>query len=323
MAAPNLSEIVTTTIRSRTKKLADNVSENNALLQKLKMAGNIRRVEGGETIVQELDYAENQSYKRYSGYEVLNIGPSDVITAAEFQWKQAAVAITISGREQMQNSGRERMIDLLRARIKNAERTFMNKLSEDIYSDGTADGGKQITGLNAAIPTANNAGTYGGINRASYDFWRPYVSAAAQPQTKDMIGGVMNTAWVSTCRGTDKPDMIIADNNAYTSFLGSLQDHQRFSNDAKSAVRGFNSLRFIDADVVLDGGVGGNMPTNTMILINTTYLHWRPHKSRDMVPLSPDRYATNQDALVKLIGFMGNLTSSNSKLQGRIRFAAP
>ena len=130
MAAPNLSEIVTTTIRSRTKKLADNVTENNALLQKLKMTGNIRRVEGGETIVQELDYDENQSFKNYSGYEVLDIRPSEVLTAAEFQWKQSAVAITISGREQMQNSGRERMIDLLRARIKNAERTFMNKLSE-------------------------------------------------------------------------------------------------------------------------------------------------------------------------------------------------
>ena len=320
MATPNLSEIVTTTIRSRTKKLADNVTENNALLQKLKMSGNIRRVDGGETIVQELDYAENQSYKRYSGYEVLDIRPSEVLTAAEFQWKQSAVAITISGREQMQNSGRERMIDLLRARIINAERTFMNNLSGDIYSDGTADGGKQITGLNAAVPSVNSTGTYGGINRASYDFWRPYSRTGASAPDKATIGDIMNTAWVSVCRGTDKPDLIVCDNATYTAYLGSLQDHQRFTNDAKSAVRGFNSIRFMSADVVLDGGVGGDMPANTQFYLNTTYLHWRPHKSRDMVPLSPDRYATNQDALVKLIGFMGNLTSSNSKLQGRVTY---
>ena len=321
MASPNLSEIVTTTIRSRTKKLADNVTENNALLQKLQMKGNIRRVDGGETIVQELDYDENQSFKNYSGYEVLDIRPSEVLTAAEFQWKQSAVAITISGREQMQNSGRERMIDLLRARIKNAERTFMNKLSEGIYSDGTGDGGKAITGLNAAIPSVNNTGTYGGINRASYDFWRNYSRTGAGAPAKATIGAIMDTAWVSVCRGTDKPDLVVCDNNTYTAFLGSLQDHQRFTNESKSAVRGFNSIRFISADVVLDGGVGGNAPSNTQFFINTNYMHWRPHRNRDMVPLSPDRYATNQDALVKLIGFMGNLTSSNSKLQGRVAYS--
>ncbi len=73
MASPNLSEIITTTIRNRSRKLADNVSDNNALCQRLKAKGNVKPFSGGRNIVQELEYAENATYKRYSGYEVLDI----------------------------------------------------------------------------------------------------------------------------------------------------------------------------------------------------------------------------------------------------------
>ena len=91
-----LTEIVTTTLRNRTGKLADNVTKNNALLNRLKKKGKVKPVSGGRTIVQELEYAENGTYKRYSGYEVLNISPSDVFTGAEFNYAQSAVAVSIS-----------------------------------------------------------------------------------------------------------------------------------------------------------------------------------------------------------------------------------
>lgn len=64
MASPNLSEIVTTTLRNRTGKLADNVTENNAILRRLKQRGTMKPVSGGRTIVQELEYAENGTYQR-------------------------------------------------------------------------------------------------------------------------------------------------------------------------------------------------------------------------------------------------------------------
>lgn len=104
MASPNLSELITTTLRSRTGKLADNVTKQTALLARLNKKGKVKPVSGGRTIVQELEYQENQTYQRYSGYETLNIAPSDVISAAEYDWKQASVAVTISGLEQIQNA---------------------------------------------------------------------------------------------------------------------------------------------------------------------------------------------------------------------------
>ena len=216
MATPNLSEIATTTIRSRTRMLADNVSDNTALLMRLKSRGKVKPASGGETILQELDYAENSTYKRYSGYEVLDISPSEVFSAAEYNWKQVAVAVTISGLEQLKNAGREKMIDLLVSRITNAERTMNNGLSGDLYSSGTADGGKQITGMQAQVSDSPTTGTVGGINRANWAFWRNQEQTASANYTKDTIKQGMQQLWVKTVRQRDMVDLIAADNNFYS-----------------------------------------------------------------------------------------------------------
>lgn len=323
MAIPNstMTEIVTTTLRNRTGKLSDNVSKNNALLMRLKKKGKIKPVSGGRTIVQELEYAENGTYKRYSGYESLNISPSDVFTGAEFNYAQAAVAVSISGLEQLQNSGKEAILDLLEGRIGNAERTMTNNIALDCYSDGTADGSRQIGGLKLLISTTPTTGTVGGIDASTTigTFWRNIAysgvtnGGAAVGTTN--IQSYMNALYVQLVRGTDKPDLIVADNNYWTFYLQSLQAIQRISSD-EMASAGFDSLKYMNADVVLDGGVGGGAAANTMNFINTDYLFFRPHADRNFVPLGDDRFAVNQDAMVKLIGFAGNMTTSNRRLQG-------
>ena len=322
MASPNISEIATTTIESRTKKLADNVSANNAVLHRLNKKGKNKPFSGGRVIYQELEYAENSTYKRYSGYEVLNISPSDVFTAAEFDIKQAAVAVSISGLEQLQNSGPEAMIDLLESRIGNAERTMMNNMSADMYSAGTADGGKQIGGLQLLVADTPTSGTVGGINRATWTFWQnQYYDATTDggaAASAANITSYMNTLWLRCSRGTDKPDLIIADNNYFRLYWESLQSIQRVMK-SDMADAGFDALKYMGADVVFDGGYGGDAPTNHMYFLNTDYIFWRPHRDRNMVPLNPDRFAVNQDAMVKLIAVAGNMTLSNAFLQGVLK----
>ena len=317
MASPNLSEIVTTTLRNRTGKLRDNVSDNTILFRRLKERGKVVPVDGGVDINEELEYAENGSYTRYSGYQTVNIQPSDVFTAATFAWKQAAVAVSISGLEELQNAGRERVINLVRSRVDNAERTFVNNLSADMYSDGTASGGKQVGGLQHIIADSPTTGTVGGINRASFSFWQNQTQSGSSSTalTAANIQDGMNSMWVQLVRNNDKPDIISMDNNFWLLYLASLQTNQRFASEEKAAA-GFNAIKFMSADVLLDGGFGGDAPTNHAYFINTNYLHWRPHRDRNMVPLNPDRFATNQDAHIKLIGWAGNLTCSNASLQG-------
>lgn len=314
-----VTEIVTTTLRNRTGKLADNVTKNNALLYRLRARGRVKPVSGGRTIVQELNYQENQTYKRYSGYEVLNISPSDVFTGAEYNYAQAAVAVSISGLEMLQNSGEEAIIDLLEGRIENAEQTLTNNVALDIYSNGTADGGRQIGGIQLIVSTTPSSGIVGGIDPSVWSFWRNVffsgVTTGGAAVSTATIQTYMNRVYLQLVRGADAPDLIVADNNFYRYYLESMQAIQRVQ-DEDMAQLGFQTLKYMNCDVVLDGGFGGGAPINTMFFLNTKYIFFRPHQDRNFAPLGDERFAVNQDAMVKLIGFAGNMTTSNRFLQG-------
>jgi hypothetical protein len=341
MAIPSTSwsEITSTTLYNRSPILSDDVSKNCAILRKLAGKGNVQPFSGGQAIVQPIEYSENGTFKRYSGYDTLNISPSDVFTAAQYNIAQAAVAVTISGIEMLQNAGPAMMIPLLESRIKNAERTMRNNLSSDMYSDGTADSGKQIGGLNLLVAVVNNAGTVGGIDSATWGFWqnavKSFATEALTPGTAT-IQTMMNRLWLEVKRGAEAPDISIADNVYFRYYWESLTAIQRIQ-DSKSAMAGFQNLKFMDMDVVADGafqgttlgnsaalGAGGSWtsgsgaPSGSMFFLNSEYLFFKPHKDRNMVPLDADRYAVNQDALVKLIAFAGNLSMSNRFMQGRI-----
>lgn len=317
-----MTEIVTTTLRNRSGKLADDVTKNNALLARLSAKGKVKTVDGGRTIVQEISYAENGTYKRYSGYEALNIAPQDVFTAAEYNYAQAAVAVSMSGLEMIQNSGKAAIIDLLEGRVENAEATMRNNISIDCYSDGSADGGRQIGGLQLLVSKTPATGVVGGIDASTTvgAFWRNIAFSAVTnggaPASAANIQSYMNKVYLQLVRGRDKVDLIVADNNYWELYLESLQAIQRITNDTTAGEAGFQSLKYMGADVVLDGGFGGGTPTNTMYFLNTNYIFFRPHAQRFFTPLGDERFAVNQDAMVKLIGFAGNMTTSNRRLQG-------
>lgn len=315
---PAISDIMATTIENRSRKIADNVTKNNALLTYLDKRGNIKTISGGSVIFQELNYAENGNAGWYSGYDLLPVAAQDVISAASYPIKQAACPVIISGLEQLQNAGKEQMIDLMDARLGVAEATMANLIAGGIYSNGAANGGKQIDGLDAAVPVASGAGTYGGIARATWPFWNTVSTTAGAALTADTIQGAMNTMWASLVRGMDRPDLIVTDAVLWGVYMASLQAAQRFT-DPNKAKLGFPTIQYMDADIVLDGGIGGFCPAKTMFFLNTKYLFYRPHAQRNMVPLAPNkRFAINQDAEVQIIGWAGNLTCSGQMFQGRL-----
>lgn len=320
-----VSEMATVALESRTGKLADNVTKNNALLARLRKKGKVKPISGGRTIRQELEYAENGTFTRYSGYEAIDVSPSDVFTSAEYNYAQAAVAVTMNGLEMLQNSGKEQVIDLLEARIDNGSKTLVNNIALDCYSDGTADGGRQIGGLQLIVDTTPLTGTIGGIDASASiaAFWRNVAYSAGTnggaAATAANIQSYMNRVALQLVRGADSPDLIVADTNYYRLFLESMQSIQRIQS-AEMAELGFPSLVYMGAgkacDVVLDGGYGGGSPTNTMYFLNTNYIYFRPHADRNFAPIGDERMSINQDAMVKLVGFAGNMTTSNRFLQG-------
>lgn len=311
MATINIGEIVATTLRNRRGQLADNILNHNALFARLNRKGNVKPADGGREIVEELEYAENGTAGWYSGYEVLDTTPQEVFDAATFDWKQLAGTVTISGLEEIKNSGKERIINLLEKRIKNLEKTLMNSAATAVYADGTTDA-KSLGGLQLLIaddPTASSS--VGGINQSTYSFWRNQYSASAATSSGNILSR-MNGMWLSCIRGTDKPDMIAADSNFYTDFEGALQQYQRFS-DAKMAEAGFESLKYKTADVFYDD----QCTSKRMYFVNTDYIYLRPHSQRQFVSLD-ERNSINQDAMVIPVVWAGNMTCSNRSLQGVI-----
>ena len=253
----------------------------------------------------------------YSGYEVLDITPDSPISAAQYSITQYADSVTMSGLEMLQNSSKEAIIDLLDGRMQVSEARLLNRISTDLYGDGTGNGGKNITGLAAAVPVSNTTGTYGGINRANFTFWQNQASTGADSAA--LIQAAMTTAAIKSVRGTDKVDLIVAGNTLYSRYVASLQAIQRIAGVDEGAA-GFASLKFygggMSADVVLGGGIGAQETATFMYLLNTNYIFFRPHKERNFVPIGGERQSINQDAIVKLYGWAGNMTCSNASLQG-------
>jgi hypothetical protein len=321
-ANSQVSDIIATTIQSRSGIIADNVTKNNALLRRLQTRGNSKPFSGGNVIMQELSFAQNANASWYSGYETLPTGAQDVISAAQYDIKQAACPVTISGLEMLQNSGKEQIIDLLEGRMTVAEDTMANLVAAGLYSNGTGFGGKELTGLGAAVPTNPATGVYGGIDRAVWTFWQSQLykgttdgSAAISASN---IQTYMNRLWAKQVRGQNRPDLIIMDNLMWAFYMQSLQAIQRF-NSPDVGQLGFPTIKFMDADVVLDGGLGGNAPATTAYFLNTKYIFFRPHRDRNFVALDPGkRYSINQDAVTQILAFAGNLTTSNSSLQGQL-----
>ena len=311
------TELVTTTFRKHRKEIKDNLSNRNALLKYMNRRGNTRREDGGLSIVTPLDYASNSTYMRYSDWDVLNIAQSDVISAAEYQWRQISLSVVASGRELLINSGDSQIINLVKARLRNATRTFNNSFSSDMYSDGTLT--NQINGLQAIIADATT-GTVGGINSTTFTFWKNQTVdasvASVTPSATTIENGLMLPMWLLLDRGPDdQPDLIVAANDYYTFFEGSQVSLKRY-NDVSTGNAGFVTLRYKNADVLFDGGSG--IPSSRMYFINTSYLELVVHRDADLEVMD-DKMPVNQHGEVIPIIWMGNLTCSNRHQQGVIQ----
>ena len=311
------SELVTTTFRNHSKDVADNITKHNALYRKLNDGGKVRVEDGGLSIVQPLEYASNSTYQRYSGYDTLNISAVDVLSAAEYPWRQVAVNLAVSGLEMRTNSGENRIINFVKAKVKNAQHSFANGLSVDLYSDGTAS--NQINGLQAIVADAGT-GTVGGINSSTYSFWQNVVQSAAAPLqggssitvSSTTIESLMLPLWIKLTRGMDTPDLIVMSDDYFTFFEQSQTSLKRYapSDDGKA---GMIAMKYKNCDVFFDSS--GGIPAAHAYFLNTKYLDMVVHQDANITMLD-EMDSINQDAIVKRIIWQGNLALANRSLQG-------
>jgi hypothetical protein len=322
MPSPNevFNELVTTTFRNHRKEVVDNVSKHNALYRMIVKGGKTRKESGGLSITTPLEYAENSTYQRYSGLDLLNIQQSDVLSAAEFPWRQIAIHVVASGYELRVNNGPQRIANLAKSRIKNAMNTFANNFSADMYSDGSLT--NQIGGLQLLVGDAGT-GTVGGIDSSTWTFWRNKVQSAASPlqgggaitPSSSTIESLMLPLYIDLTRGNDHTDLIVASNDYYTFFEQSQLSLKRYA-DEDSVMAGFLAMRYKNAKVVFDGNSG--MPASRMYFLNTNHIELVVHEDANLTVVE-DQRPVNQDGSVTPILWMGNMCSTNRALQGVLR----
>lgn len=242
----------------------------------------------------------------------MSTAASDVLTSAQFDWKQLNCNVTLSGLEEIQNNGKQAMHNLLKSRIQVAEKTMQNTMGAALFYSNTENGGKAIGGLQHLVADLPTSGTVGGIDTSAQSWWaNQYYDFSANSVTASAttIQHAMNTAYLNCMRGNDMPDMVVAGSTYFTYYEESLQPQQRFTS-AKEAEGGFMSYKYKGADVFYDS----NCAATRLYLLNTDYLFLRPAEGRNFVTLDR-KMAVNQDAVIVPLYWAGNLTCSNRSLQ--------
>jgi hypothetical protein len=308
MATPNFGDLVTSTLQKALPDISDNITNHNPLLQRLKQKGMIEKTRGGRTILEPLIYGTNSSAQWYQDYDTFTPPTSgqQAIDAAEYQWKQIGGFFSWSGKEERINTGKEERYDLYKARKTQLVANLSNMVAQSIYSDGTASGGKELTGLKQLISdTPTSAGVVGGIDQVANPFWQNKATNIGAAVTATNVVTSLNAMWFSLIRNSDKPDMLVGDVNWYTAYLNNLQQLQRFTTDNARTQAGFPSLAYMEADFFYDS----NCTTKHCYFVDTDAIHWRAIDDRALgFEVLPARQVPNADYQVVPVFAMANLT---------------
>jgi len=313
------TELVVTTHRTHSKGFKDNLSNANFLYGKLYKKGNYKKISGGTSIVEPLDYAANQTYQRFSDWDIVDIRASDVLSAAEYQWKQIAMHVVASERELLINSGDAALEDLVSSRMKNAYRTFANNFSSDMYSAGSLS--NQIGGLQQIVADTPT-GTVGGIDANTWSFWQNTVFDLSDESVTMSASTIENSVllpmWTTVSRGMgDQPDLIVMSTEWYHFFETSQTSIKRYASETEASA-GFVTLKYKKADVIYDTSDSG-IPATRIYMLNTEYLKLKVHEDADLEVMDK-KEPVNQFGEVVPFLWMGNMTCSNRK---RLAVAKP
>ena len=307
MVAPNsnFDTLLSTTLANYRSTLTDNVFTARPLTYQLMEKGRIRMLNGGTKIVEPLIYGLNDTVGSYSGFDTIALTPQTGITAAEYDWKQYAASISISGIEEAKNNGEAEIINLLEAKIMQAEESLREGFNTMFFADGTGNSSKNWNGLSNLV---DNTGTVGNIDSATYTWWKSYKESTSTALTLAQ----MATAYNSVSVGNDHPDVLLTTQTLFEKYEALLQPNLRYT-DTKTADAGFQNLLFKAAPVMYDV----HCTAGVFYMLNTKYLTLVGHSGKWFSQtsfISPE----DVDARYALIMCYGNLTVRNRAKQGKL-----
>lgn len=319
----NYQQVLSMALEDRAPAWQDLVSNSNALLAVLKRKGLWEPYSGPR--IRETLQITKQDAQWYNGYDFLDNPPIELFNDAYFTPKMVAIPVSLTMEEILNNQGANQLKPVLKSYIGAAEKALEDAMDTAIHSDGTANGGKQLTGLATAVPIVTNSGTYGGISRTDYSIWRTTTydlhsvySTIGTQVNSTTVRPFFNRIMTARSRGKRHADLLIMSPEHYEAYDAATIAIQRTMREASGLGQlGFSTLEYIGggkrAEIVLDGGIGSNMPANTTYGLETDSLRLRYNPSRNFDKLfeGDGMKPINQDALAQFIGWMGEMTMVN------------
>jgi len=303
----SFDSLLSTTLANYRDQLTDNIFTARPLTNHLMENGRVRMLDGGTKIVEPLIYGQNDTVGSYAGYDSISLTAQEGISAAEFEWRQYAASIAISGIEEAKNNGEAAIVNLLEAKIMQAEESMRESFNQMFFADGTGNSGKDWNGLGNLVDATT---AVGGIDPTATgnSWWGSYEEGTAGALSL----ADMATAYNSVSVGNDHPDMVLTTQALFEKYESLLQPQLRYT-DAKTADAGFQNLLFKSAPVVYDV----HAPVGTMFFINSKYLTLVGHSGKWFSQTEFVR-PENLDAQYALIMCYGNLTVRNRAKQGKL-----
>lgn len=309
MATPleQLDQIVTTTLAQHRGRLTDQISKRLPLLAALESKSKVS-FEGGKEIVREVEFGDNDTVGSFSGYDILDITPQGGFGNAVYNMRQLSGAITISGLEELLNSGPQAIISLVKAKMTQLEKSYAKKLNAMFWATAVGNGGKDLLSIPVIVAAT---GTLGGIDPVTETWWKSHVTPTADMTT---MAGVttLNNVYNTLVNGPGKADLEFTGQAQFEAYEDLAADRIRFT-DTKMAELGFESIAHKGADIVFDSLI----PAAKWYFLNSEEIEFVRH-SKSWMKKRPPVYPANQDASVSLVLSMGQLLTAHRRAHGVI-----
>lgn len=300
----NVTSLIATTLSKYGKTLSDNIHKAIPALAWLAMKKRVTE-DGGATIIRSVVYGSNSTASFYSSDDVLDTTIQDNFTAAQWQWRQAAASVTVTGRIEMQNAGSSQVISYAKAQIDNALASLKEVIDQKMFA--SAQSGPNITPLNAIV---NNTGTVGDINGGTNTWWQSQVQASGSFAARGLSD--LRLVWdnVSVRMPAGGPDLMLSDQTSYEAYEATLVPTVRYS-DTYMGDLGFSNLRYKEAVWTWDP----NTTTGNIFLLNSKALELVQHQNR-LFTMSEWVKPADQDLKTAQLFWAGELTTSNRRKLG-------
>lgn len=305
----NVTSLLATTFSNMSPDLADNIYKAIPALAWLALKKRVT-ADGGASILRSVIYAKNNTFGFYAGDDVIDTTIQDELTTAQYQWKQAAASVTVTGRIEMQNMGKSQVIDIVKAKTQSALLAIKDGINQKLWVSGLTNQSQVGTSITPLATLINNTGTLGDINGGTNAWWQSVIQASGSFAARGLsdLRSVWNQINVNNPQGP--ADLILSDRAGYEAYESVLVPAVRLS-DTKMGDLGFSNLKYKEATWTFDV----NAIAGYIFMLNSGSLELIQHKNR-LFSMSEWVKPVDQDLKSAQVYWAGELTTNNRRKHG-------